>query len=106
MVKINFVLPSDRTVSVEVPSGLSLMEGAMRHGIDGIAAECGGSLACATCHVHVADEWLARLPVPSDDEATMLEYVVDPDHSSRLSCQLTIDDELDGLTVRIPKSQK
>lgn len=106
MVAVNFVLPSEARKKVEIPAGLSLMEGALRGGIEGIDAECGGALACATCHVHVADEWLEKLPAPSEEEIMMLEFAIDPDRGSRLSCQLILDQSLDGLTIKVPERQK
>jgi ferredoxin, 2Fe-2S len=80
------------------------MVAAIQNGIDGIEAECGGSLACGTCHVYVDDAWLARLPPASEDELAMLEEVTAPRKiCSRLACQIRLVDELDGLTVRIPE---
>jgi 2Fe-2S ferredoxin len=86
--------------------GRSLMEAALKAGIDGIAADCGGSLTCATCHVIVDLAWADRLPAPSADELSMLELTAAPrEPTSRLSCQIALDDSLDGLTVRLPITQ-
>ena len=73
--------------------------------IPGIDADCGGGMACATCHVYVNDEWLDKLPTKEDGEEDMLDMAFEPKQNSRLSCQLTISDELDGLVVSIPSKQ-
>ncbi len=87
-------------------SGKSLMQAAVAAGMDGIAADCGGSLSCATCHVIVAPAWRARLPPASSDEAAMLELTACPQEAgSRLSCQVVLTPELDGLSARLPASQ-
>jgi ferredoxin, 2Fe-2S len=86
--------------------GRSLMQAAVDAGIDGIAADCGGSLSCATCHVIVDEAWLAKLPPRSDDEDAMLEMTAHPRQgSSRLSCQIRLSPELDGLTAQLPPTQ-
>ncbi len=86
--------------------GHSLMKAATRAGVDGIAADCGGVLQCATCHVIVAPPWLARLPPPSADELAMLEMTAAPrEPGSRLSCQIELQPALDGLQVRLPATQ-
>ena len=87
-------------------TGKSLMQAALAAGIEGIAADCGGSLSCATCHVIVAAAWQSRLPPPSSDEAAMLEMTACPQEAgSRLSCQIALTPELDGLLARLPASQ-
>ena len=92
--------------TLQAKSGRSLMKAALAAGIDGIAADCGGCLTCATCHVYVADEWLPRLPAPGRDEASMLEMTASERRpGSRLSCQIELDDALDGLTVELPPTQ-
>ena len=84
----------------------SLMRAAVAAGLDGIKADCGGLMTCATCHVYVDDAWTARLPAPSRDEEGMLEMTAAPRRpSSRLSCQIALDAELDGLTVTMPVTQ-
>ncbi len=86
--------------------GKSLMEAAIKGGIDGIAADCGGLMTCATCHVIVADEFVALLPPPGDEELAMLAFTAVPrEPNSRLSCQVTLTAALDGLTVALPASQ-
>lgn len=91
---------------IEARVGASLMKAAVAAGVDGIAADCGGTLSCATCHVFVDAAWLARLPAPSADERAMLEMTGTPaEATSRLSCQIALDEALDGLVVRLPASQ-
>jgi 2Fe-2S ferredoxin len=87
-------------------TGKSLMQAAVAAGVDGIAADCGGCLTCATCHVFVHADWAARLPAASADEAAMLDMTATPrDVNSRLSCQIKLSAELDGLRVRLPAAQ-
>lgn len=105
MPEIHFMLPDGTVKSVQGTSGTPLMFLAKENGIEQILAECGGCCSCATCHVHVDPEWISRLPSMSDDEMDMLEFAEDVDESSRLSCQVIITDELDGLVVRVPESQ-
>lgn len=105
MASITYIESNETAHEIEVPSGLSVMEGALRNGVPGIEAECGGSCSCATCHVYVAQEWLARIQPPSDLERSMLEFAVEVADNSRLSCQIKVSDALDGLVVRIPASQ-
>jgi 2Fe-2S ferredoxin len=91
---------------VQARPGQSAMQAAVAAGIDGIAAECGGVLVCATCHVHVDPAWVARLPAPDDEERAMLEFTAAPrSATSRLSCQIRIDPALDGLTLELPDRQ-
>jgi ferredoxin, 2Fe-2S len=106
MPKINFVEPDGSVTEVEVPVGWSVMEGAVQNGIEGIAAECGGGCACATCHVFVDDAWLGKLAERSDMEVDMLECTAEESTpNSRLSCQIKVTEEHDGLVVRLPESQ-
>jgi len=92
--------------SLEVRAGLSVMEGAIRNDVDGIVAECGGSCMCATCHVYVDEAFSDRLPSPSEDEEEMLDEVVAPRRAnSRLSCQIKVTEDLDGLLVHLPETQ-
>lgn len=105
MVAVTFEYDDGRHIQADLPEGMSLMEGALRQGIDGIDAECGGALSCATCHVHFSRDWFEKLPPPSPEETDMLEFAVEPTDTSRLSCQIMVKAELDGLPVRIPKSQ-
>ena len=106
MSSITFITTDGQSHTLEIANGVSVMQGAVNAGVEGIEADCGGSAACATCHVYVAEEWMERLPAPSENEGSMLEFVVNPDESSRLSCQITVKDELNGLVVRIPPTQR
>ena len=90
---------------IEVPKGLSVMEGAVRNNISGIDADCGGSMACATCHVYVKEEWLDKLKKIENGEQDMIDMAYEPKKNSRLSCQLIVSDELDGLEVTTPLKQ-
>ncbi len=90
---------------LEVPNGLSVMEGAVRNNIHGIDADCGGSMACATCHVYVKEEWLNKLKKMENAERDMIDMAYEPKKNSRLSCQLIVSDELDGLEVTTPLKQ-
>ena len=90
---------------IDVPSGLSVMEGAVMNNVPGIDADCGGSMACATCHVYVKEEWLNKLKKKEDGERDMIDMAYEPKKNSRLSCQLIVSDELDGLEVTTPLKQ-
>ena len=106
MPRITFIEPSGTSRTVEVQSGWTLMEGAVKHGIEGVAAECGGGCACATCHVFIADEWVGRLPGVAPMENDLLECTaVSRAPNSRLSCQVPVTDALDGLIVTVPERQ-
>ena len=105
MTKINYVTHDNQTYSVDVQNGLTAMEGAVQNDIPGIDADCGGGMACATCHVYVNDEWFDKLPPKEDGEEDMLDMAFEPKKNSRLSCQITISDELDGLVINIPEKQ-
>lgn len=106
MVKILYVEADGTERSVDVPPGLTLMEGARDAQVRGIAAECGGACACSTCHVYVAQGWLDRLPAMSGHERDMLEFAWEPDPArSRLTCQIRASDLLDGLIVHVPRQQ-
>ena len=106
MPSVTFITADGRSRTVEIANGLSVMQGAVSAGIDGIDAACGGSAACATCQVYVAPDWIDRLPSPADDESSMLEFAVDRNQSSRLSCQIRVKDDLNGLVVRVPATQR
>ncbi len=96
-------ITDDGTVTVaEVAEGLSVMEGAVANGVEGIEAVCGGACACATCHVYVDAGWQDRLDARSDTEEAMLDFAADVRPNSRLSCQLIVSGSLDGMVVRIP----
>ncbi len=105
MPKVTYIQPDGTATEVDGLKGDSVMETAIDNDIDGIIAECGGACSCATCHVYVDEAWQDRLPEPDPLEDGMLDCVLDRKESSRLSCQLRLTDELDGLTVRIPESQ-
>ena len=105
MPKITYKTNDNKTYSVDVQNGLTVMEGAVQNDIPGIDADCGGGMSCATCHVYVNEEWLDKLPVKEDGEEDMLDMAFEPKKNSRLSCQLTVSDELDGLIVETPSKQ-
>ena len=91
--------------TIEVENGLSVMEGAIQNEVPGIDADCGGAMACATCHVYVEEKWLDKLPKADDAEVDMIDMAHEPKKNSRLSCQLIVTDELEGLIVTTPVKQ-
>ncbi len=105
MPKIKYIDQSGKERVVEVPLGGSVMEGAVKNLVPGIDADCGGACACATCHVYVDPAWLEKLPAKEEMEETMLDFAQDVRPNSRLSCQLKVTEELDGLVVTTPKDQ-
>jgi 2Fe-2S ferredoxin len=106
MAKVTYIEHSGTAHTVDAPIGSSVMEGAVRNGVPGIDADCGGACACATCHVYIDPAWLSAAGAPSETEAAMLEYAAESvETNSRLSCQLKLTDELDGLIVRMPRRQ-
>ena len=105
MPKITYKTNDDKTHTIDVENGLTVMEGAVQNDIPGIDADCGGGMSCATCHVYVNEEWLAKLPVKEDGEEDMLDMAFEPKKNSRLSCQIIVSDELDGLVVNLPVKQ-
>jgi len=106
MPTIHYILQDGSSRSIEAKAGSSVMENAIRGNVRGIDAECGGSCSCATCHVYVDDAYLDRLPPPDDMESDLLDGVASERRpGSRLSCQLSMTAELDGLTVRVPETQ-
>lgn len=106
MPRITYVESNGEAHAVDVPVGISVMEGAVNNLVPGILADCGGACACATCHVYVEDGWFSRLPPVQELEADMLDFAFEPkEDRSRLSCQLTVTPELDGLVVHIPEEQ-
>ncbi len=105
MAKITFVQPDGTSQVVDAKPGQTVMEAAKLADVPGIEAECGGACACATCHVFVAPEWLAKAGSPSEMEEDMLDFAFDVREESRLSCQIKVTDELDGLVVSIPAKQ-
>ena len=105
MAKITYIEHTKEKHIVEVPNGMSVMEGAVQNNIPGIDADCGGSMACATCHVYVDEKWFSRLKKKEESEEDMLDMAYQPNKFSRLSCQMVISDELDGLIVKMPSKQ-
>ena len=106
MPKITYIEHDGTEHSVDVANGLTVMEGARDNNIPGIEADCGGACACSTCHVYVDSEWVGKLPPKDDMEEDMLDFAWEPDlERSRLTCQLKITDELDGLIVQMPEKQ-
>ena len=105
MPKITYIEDTGNSHTVEIANGLSVMEGAVQNDIPGIDADCGGGMACATCHVYVKEEWFNKLPKKEDGEEDMLDMAFEPNKFSRLSCQILVSDELDGLIVSIPSKQ-
>jgi len=105
MPKITYIEHNGINHTIEVANGLTVMEGAIQNNIPGIDADCGGGMACATCHVYVKEEWFSKLPKKEDGEEDMIDMAYEPNKFSRLSCQLTVSDELDGLVVKLPEKQ-
>ena len=105
MSKITYIEHSGKSHTLDVENGLTVMEGAIQNNIPGIDADCGGGCACATCHVYVDDKWFNKLPNKEDAEQDMLDVAFEPNSFSRLSCQIMISDELDGLVVKMPSKQ-
>lgn len=100
MVKITYIDSLENVTRVDVKAGLSVMAGAAQNNVPGIDAICGGTCSCATCHVYIEESWLIKLPPPSEAELSMLELAGDVRSNSRLSCQINVSDELEGLVVR------
>jgi len=105
MVKITFIDSTGTARTVEGEVGATVMETAINHGVPGIEAECGGACACSTCHVYVDEVWREKVGEPSPMEADMLDFAYAVQPNSRLSCQIKVRDELDGLIVRTPERQ-
>ena len=105
MAKITYIEHSGKLRTIQVQNGLTVMEGAVQNNIPGIDADCGGSMACATCHVYVKEEWFNKLPKKEDGEEDMLDMAFEPEKNSRLSCQLMVSDQLNGLIVNLPEKQ-
>jgi 2Fe-2S ferredoxin len=105
LAKVTYVEHDGTDHVVDVPVGTSVMKGAVRNNIPGIEALCGGGCSCATCHVHVAPEWRDKVGKGTDAEKEMLEFADEVDEHSRLSCQILVTEELDGLVVTMPESQ-
>ena len=105
MAKIIYIEHNNKSHTIEVANGISVMEGAVQNNIPGIDADCGGSMACATCHVYIEEKWFNKLSNKSEGEDDMLDMAFEPNKFSRLSCQIMVNDDLDGLTVRMPSKQ-
>jgi len=105
MAKITYIEHDGTEHTVDVKTGLSVMEGAIKNNIPGIDADCGGACACATCHVYVDEAWASKTGEKSAMEESMLDFAENVEPSSRLSCQIKVTDDLEGLTIRMPESQ-
>lgn len=106
MPNVIYIAHDGKQTTLDIPLGTSVMQAAVLHGVDGIVAECGGSCMCATCHVYVRDDQLALTPPMQADEDAMLEGTASPRRpNSRLSCQLVVSPEMDGLVVNMPETQ-
>ena len=105
MAKITYITSDAKIHEIEVQNGLTVMEGAVQNNIPGIDGDCGGGMSCATCHVYVKEEWFDKLEKKLDGEEDMLDQAYEPKKNSRLSCQLTVSDELEGLIVNMPEKQ-
>jgi ferredoxin, 2Fe-2S len=106
MPKITYVEHNGKEHAVDAPVGCSVMQGAVKNNVPGIDADCGGACACATCHVYVDSNWVAAVGEASEAEAAMLEFAAEPvEANSRLSCQMKVTANLDGLIVRMPRRQ-
>lgn len=105
MPTITYIEPNGTTHEIEAELGSTVMETAIRNLVPGIEAECGGALACATCHVYVEDDWIDKTGTASEMEEDMLDFAFDVRPTSRLSCQIKVTEELDGLVVRVPDTQ-
>ena len=105
MPKIIYIEHSKKKHIVEVPNGMTIMDGAIQNNIPGIDAECGGGCACATCQVYVDEKFFNKLPIRESAEVDMLDMAYEPNEFSRLSCQIIVTDDLDGLVANIPLKQ-
>ena len=105
MPKITYIEHNGKSHTIEVPKDLTVMEGAIQNTIPGIDADCGGACACATCHVYVNEEWIDKLPATTNTEQDMLDMAFQPNKQSRLSCQIVVNEDLDGLVVKMPSKQ-
>ena len=105
MAKITYIGNNGTSHTVDVAEGLTVMEGAVQNNIPGIDADCGGGMACATCHVYVKDEWFDKINKKSEGEDDMIDQAYEPKKSSRLSCQIQVSSEIDGLEVHLPEKQ-
>lgn len=105
MITVTLIENDGKTHQIMTPAGVSLMQAAVDNSVPGILADCGGGCACATCHCYVDVEWRDKLPVPDSHEKALLECALEPNENSRLSCQIQLSPELDGLVVHLPIAQ-
>ena len=105
MAKITYIEHSGQKHEIDVANGLTVMEGAVQNDIPGIDADCGGGMACATCHVYIKEDWFTKLANKETGEDDMLDQAYEPKANSRLSCQISVTDELNGLVVYLPEKQ-
>ena len=105
MPKITYIESTGEQRTIDVQKGLSVMEGAIQNKIPGIDADCGGGMACATCHVYVKEDWFDKVNKKNEGEDDMLDQAYEPKKNSRLSCQIIVSDDLDGLEVDMPEKQ-
>ena len=105
MPKITYIEHNGTEHTVEVATGLTVMEGAVNNNIPGIDADCGGACACSTCHAYVDPGWVAKLPAREDMEVDMLDFAFEPNERSRLTCQVKVTAEMDGLVLQLPEKQ-
>ena len=105
MAKITYFTHDSKTHTIDVQNGLTVMEGAVQNDIPGIDADCGGGMSCATCHVYVKEDWYDKLSKKEMGEDDMLDQAYEPKSNSRLSCQIMVSDDLDGLSVYMPEKQ-
>ncbi|WP_028080690.1 2Fe-2S iron-sulfur cluster-binding protein [Solimonas soli] len=106
MTRAIFITAEGKRFDVDCGKEASMMRVALSNNVPGIDADCGGSMVCGTCHVHVADAWLARLPAKTSMEAEILDYVPEPNPNARLSCQIPVSAELDGIELTVPRLQR
>ena len=105
MPKITYIEHNGTNHTVDVQNGLTVMEGAVQNNIPGIDADCGGGMACATCHVYIKEDWFDKINKKNEGEDDMLDQAYEPKKNSRLSCQIIVSDDLDGLVVDMPEKQ-
>ena len=105
MSKITYKDFKGNSKTIDVENGLSIMEGAIQNDIPGIDADCGGAMACATCHVYVEEEWFDKIPKAEEAEVDMIDMAYEPKKNSRLSCQIIVTDKLEGLVIKMPEKQ-
>ena len=105
MIKVTFIDHQNQATEIDADTGVSLMQAAVENGVAGIVAECGGACSCATCMCYVDETWAKKLGPASDMEHAMIEAVLEEHPTSRLSCQITLTKDMDGLVVHVPESQ-